>query len=726
MENVLTCAMALHQAGDLTAAAELYQQALAEDRDNVDALHMLGLIHHQRRDHARAIELIVRAVALQPNVPAFHANLSEVYRGLGQYDRAIGCCRAALRLWPDYPEALSNYGLALQGKGCPAEAADKLRRALELQPAFAAAHNNLGVVLRELGEFDEALQHFRKSVELDPNYAPAQTNLGQSLLDRGLPAEALPHCEKATQLDPDNAALHHNLGNVLRGVDRLVDARVAYLEALRLSPDLAVSHAHLGLVLRGEGKFQDAVVWLTQAAELEPENAQFWQYLAEVHQDLEEHAAAIPCWEKVMALGAENCAARLGLGWAVHEENRWQEARQHYSRAFELQPDSGMAQINLGGIHEEQGELAEAEAAFRNALRLQPRFALPHARLATLLRGGLPDADLAALEDRLADADLGQGPRARLLFGLAHVLDARGNFSRAAACLREANSISRTLNRERNNYDPVQHSQFVDALLQSFDGEFYTRFSGQGSNSCRPVFVFGLPRSGTTLVEQVLASHSLVHAAGELRLARMTFEAIPRVVGRKVTPRECVANLDTAALEHLAQLHLEQLQSIDGGRSVRIVDKMPDNYLYLGLLAVLFPKATFIHCRRDLRDVVLSCWMTDFRSIRWADEPAHLTSRVHEYTRVMDHWRAVLPIPVHEIGYESMIDDFEDVARRLVATCQLDWEPSCLEFYRTKRTVRTASVVQVRQPLYRSSKARWKNYRDELADLFAALQLCTD
>ena len=151
--------------------------------------------------------------------------------------------------------------------------------------------------------------------------------------------------------------------------------------------------------------------------------------------------------------------------------------------------------------------------------------------------------------------------------------------------------------------------------------------------------------------------------------------------------------LDAGSLPRLAERHLEQLALHDGGRADRVVDKMPDNYLYLGLLAALFPRATFIHCRRDLRDVAVSCWMTDFRTIRWANDPGHIAGRFREYRRLMDHWRAVLPVPVHEVDYEETVADLEGVARRLLEACGLEWDPACLEFHRTERTVRTASLT---------------------------------
>jgi Flp pilus assembly protein TadD len=523
-------------------------------------------------------------------------------------------------------------------------------------------------------------------------------------------------------LQPDLAPAHHNLGNALRAMGRLVDARSAYLEAIRLDENLALSHAHLGLVLQQDGQLSDGLVWLKQAVELEPSRADLWEFLADLYMELEEFTEAVPCWEKALALEPERPSAHSGLGWALHEEGRSAEAGKAFRRALQLRPDFAAARMSLGGLHEESGEMAEAETAFREALDLQPTFALPHARLATLLRGKLSEADLSALEGRLADPKLADGPRARLLFALSHVLDGRGEFARAAECMQLANALSVAMARkQKREYAPIDHERFVDKLLLAFGPDFYSRARGAGSDTRLPVFVFGLPRSGTTLVEQVLASHSRVYGAGELRLARQTFEAIPSILGRADTPLVCVPDLDAAAIQRMAERHLEGLQALDGKPVERVVDKMPDNYLYLGLLAALFPQAAFIHCRRDLRDVAVSCWMTDFRSIRWANDPEHLATRFQQYRRLMQHWQTVLPVPVHEVVYEGLIDDFENEARRLLAACGLEWEPACGRFHETARPVRTASVTQVRQPLYRRALARWKHYEVPLANLFARL-----
>src|SRR5262249_6384654 len=182
----------------------------------------------------------------------------------------------------------------------------------------------------------------------------------------------------------------------------------------------------------------------------------------------------------------------------------------------------------------------------------------------------------------------------------------------------------------------------------------------------------------------------------------------------------CLARLDGAAIRSAGERYLDRLGELDA-TAPRIVDKMPDNTLYLGFLAAIFPRAKFIHCRRDLRDVAVSCWMTNFRQIRWASDPDHIASRFAEYRRLMEHWRAVLPVPVLEVAYEDTVADLEGVARRLVDWCGLGWEPACLEFHTTRRPVRTASVTQVRQPLYTSSVARWRHYEPALGGLFARL-----
>jgi tetratricopeptide (TPR) repeat protein len=689
--------------------------------------HTCGIEQLQNGEYASAVESLSRSVSLRPSVPAFHVDLAEAYRLLGQPSRTAGCCRTALSMRPDFPEAYNTLGLALQALDRRDEAVNQFQHALSLRPDMVAALNNLGVVLQELSRAPEAIDCFRRVAALAPDIFRVRTNLGLALLSQGHAADALPHLQEAARLQPDMAVLHQNLAKALVALERHADARAAYLEASRLDPETAENYHAIGLTLRHEGQLGGAATWFKLATNYEQANPSHWEQLAEVHVEREHFDEAIPCWERVLSLAPSRPAtAHNNLGWSFQQEGRLVEAKHHFEAALRLQPDLAAAHVHLGGIHEELGDMPEAETAFRAALRMQPMLPSAHARLATLLRDKLPDPDLGALESLLSDPRLNPSPRCRLLFGLAHVLDARGDYVRASTCLHEANALDAEESRGERQYSPADHDRFIDGLVNAFTPEFFERTAGFGLESRRPVFVLGLPRSGTTLIEQILASHPQVHGGGELRFARQSFETMPEVLHREGPPIESVPHLDESAIHRLAEKHLENLHALDGGNADRIVNKMPDNYLYLGLLGAMFPRAVFIHARRDLRDIAVSCWMTDFRSIRWAGDPAHIANRFQNYRRVMAHWRRTLTVPILDVNYEDTVSDLEGVARRLVSACGLNWNPACLEFYRTRRSIRTASVVQVRQPIYTRSVARWKHYEHDLAELFSTLATLSD
>jgi tetratricopeptide (TPR) repeat protein len=750
----LPTAYALHQAGRYADAARVYQALLERDPDDPAALHLFGALHQQCGHSARAIELIGRAIALRPEVADFHANLAEAQRALGQHEQAVASCRAALCLRPDYPEALNNLGLTLHELGRHDEAISQFEAALALQPDFALAQNNRATALRALGQTSEAVEAYRAALALDPTLGQAHANLGQLLADQSQLVEGLAHCREAVRHQPDLAAGHNNLGNVLRALARWAEAEAAYAEALRLQPDLGVAHANLGLALQQQGKPGAALPHFRRAADLAREDAAVCQQLAEAHALAEDWAEALPWCQRRVELQPHDADAHNALGWAYQSDGRPAEAEAAYRRALELQPDHLDARLNLGSLHEELGALSEAEACYREAEARQLRSPLPLARRAVLTRGRLSEGDRDRLRFALYRP---HGPliRLNLLFALAQVADARGEHAEAAACLEPANAVARALRRSRGQtYDADEHARYVDRLIAAFTPALFARLAGAGDASVRPVFVFGLPRSGTTLVEQVLASHSQVFGAGELPLARRAMDAVPAAVDR---PQDqdmtaCLEALDGAALGKLASGYQDGVDALlargtalqprgtalpsrpaqqDGSGEpsyggpalpsspARVVDKMPDNYLYLGLLALLFPRATLIHVRRDVRDVAVSCWLTHFRGIRWADDPAR---RIRDYQRLTAHWQAVLPRPVVEVSYERLVDNFATEARRLVEACGLAWEPACLRFHETARPVRTASVAQVRQPLYRKALGRWKAYEPYLGPLFERLQ----
>jgi tetratricopeptide (TPR) repeat protein len=717
----LSLALEHHQRGALDEAARLYRQILAARPGHPDALHLLGVVAFQQGDHLRAADCIGRAIALNPGAAAYHANLAEVYRALGQLDRAVACGRTALRLEPGYPEAANNLGNALLQQGHAAAAAEQFRAALRLRPDFALARNNLGNALRLLGDTAGALAEFRRAVQLAPDLPEARSNLGQLLLEHNQPREALDHCRAAVRLRPAFAEAHSNLGNVLRELGRLAEAKACYAEALRLNPDLAMVHNNMGQALQEEGRLDDAVAWYQRGLGLDPSLARLHCNLGSALCEQERYDEAVARYETALRLEPAYAVAHNGLGWVRHEQGRYDEAQQRYRTALGLKADLAAAHCNLGTVREELSDFAEAERCFREALRHDPRHSGAWSQLATLLRGKLPEDDLAALRRLLDDPDLSAARRAALHFGLAQVLDARRSHAEAGEHLRQANALALAeWGKRGQGYDPAAHTAFVGRLLAACTPAFFERVRGLGVDSERPVFIVGLPRSGTTLTEQILAGHSRVFGAGELRLARDDFEALGGGAIDEARSFEGLAQLDGGTARRLADRHLGRLQALDAG-AARVADKMPDNYLYLGLLAALFPRAKFVHCRRDLRDVAVSCWMTHFRHIRWANAFGPIADRFRDYRRLMAHWRAVLPVPLLEVDYEETVAGLEGVARRLVAFCGLGWEPSCLAFHEGKGPVRTASVSQVRQPIYTRSVGRWKHYEAALGPLFTMI-----
>jgi tetratricopeptide (TPR) repeat protein len=716
-------AVQLHQSGQLGAAARLYESFLDRDASHAESLHLLGIARLQLGQPLLAAELIGRAVDLFPQAGVLRATLAEAFRALGRFDRVVDCCLAALQLGLNDPGVLNNLGLALHALGRPSEAANAFRDALALRPDDPICHTNLGTTFRALDQKEQARDHFRQALAIDPDFAPALTNLGQLLLDLGHAADALPFCRQAALLQPGLPEAHNNLGNALHALRLLEEARSSYAEAIRLSPQMAQAHVNLARTLQEEGEWDEALPWLRRATEIEPQSLVFLALLAEAAVERELFDEAINCYERMLEIDQNLAATHNALGWLLQESGRLDESASHLTTTLSLRPDFAIAHVNVGGILEKMGDFAAAETSFRAALSDENSRSPALARLAMLLRGRLPDADIEQIEIHLARSDGSDPTRVNLLFGLAGVWDARGSYSRAAMCAREANQLAfDQLQRRNRSYQPLEHEQLISGLIHSLDPPFFTRLSGAGLDTGRPVFIVGLPRSGTTLIEQILASHPQVHGAGELSLARGDFEAIPGLLGRDGEPPvACIGDLTRNAVGQLALGHDRSLGEIDGGKAARILDKMPDNYVHLGLIAALYPEATLIYCRRDFRDVAVSCWLTGFRAVRWTNATEHIASRFHQHVRLMNHWRNVLPGRIHEVDYEETVANLEGTAKRLVAACGLEWHPACLQFHRTPRPVRTASFAQVRQPVYPSSVARWKNYQNELADLFAAL-----
>jgi Flp pilus assembly protein TadD len=493
------------------------------------------------------------------------------------------------------------------------------------------------------------------------------------------------------------------------------------LHVLRVRPDDPDAVAHLGEALREQGRLEQAAVFLRHAVCLRPDRAEAHHHLGQTLAEQGRPEEAEAAYREALRLRPDSVAALSSLGALLEEMNRPDEGRPLVERALALGPDQYQALVHDGTSLVTQGRFAEAEAAFLRALAVRPDGAAAWFYLARDAGHAFRDDEVARLRALLDRDGLPLRDRINLHFALARVLDRAGACDEAFAHCDRGNAVKRELLLLQNNaYRPDEHTRFVDRLIAVFGPAFFERVRGFGDDSDLPVFVVGMPRSGTSLVEQILASHPAVHGAGELRHVQQLAAGLPAELGAPEPYPDCLAGLSREAARRLAGRHLEAMRRLGGGRA-RVVDKMPMNFHHLGLIAALLPRARVLHCRRDPRDSCWSCYFQNFREVPFACDLRALGGYYRQYERLMDHWRRTRPLPILDVQYEELVEAPERLSREMVAFCGLPWNPGCLEHHRTRRPVRTASNRQVRQPIYKTAVGYWRNYAAHLGPLLEAL-----
>ncbi len=666
------------------------------------------------------------AAAAAPEQALYHCNLGEARRRAGDAAGAVASLELALRLKPDYPIARYNLGCALLARGSPQEALRELRPLARQHPDQASYHCACGDALRELGQFRRAIRCYRQALKKDANHALAHANLGALQLQRGGAKRALEHCRRAVELAGGDYRTHLNLGLCLVETEELDEAMSVFARAHELAPESVELNVCIGDVWRSVGEVPEAGFWYGKALALDPNSPRAKSGQALLQLELGDSESAVATLRELAAAQPGDYRLLLNLSQAQWDDGETGDAIATLRAALALQPESAVLHARIGTILASAGKIDEAVQAHEAALRHNPKCVAAMAGLATTLRARLDPAlaekmDLLAASPRLRD-----GARASLHSGLAAWHDARGETSRAILHAQRANENQwRFKSRHGWEYDPAEHERQVRSLMDTFTPEFFARTAGLGSGDTTPVFIVGMPRSGTTLTEQILASHPQVCGIGERNLAAAALGRLQRLTGQ-ADSRGALAHATGPQLRKIAERYLEQLQRLKqraGKPDARfVVDKMPDNYLHVGWILTLFPRATVIHARRDLRDVALSCWMTQFGQVRWACDMQHIAGRVRDHLRIMAHWQRVLPGRIVTSDYESLVAEQEPQTRRLLQALDLPWDGACLEFHKTDRIVRTASVSQVRNPIYRSSVARWKPYEAELAPVIDVMR----
>jgi tetratricopeptide (TPR) repeat protein len=716
--QTFNAAVSHHRAGRPDEAERLCRAVLAMEPDHFGATHYLALAANRRGQRDEAEALFRRAVALRPSDVGARNNLGALLQTLGRIDEAAAELTAALRLDPDNAAVHNNLGIALAAQGHSEQAITEYEKAVALNPRYTAAQDNLGNALAALGRHPEAIAHLRRALDL-VDAASTRNALSAALLTVGNHDEAAQQAHRAVALKPDFAEAHNNLGFALVALRRPEEAIAHCRRAIELKPGFAEAHNNLGNALTALKQYDDAMAHYRGAIALKPDYAEALHNLGNVLSAQHRYADAIPRFEKALALKPNFAEALGNFAMALTAVNRHDEALPYYERAIALAP--GLADLHAGYGNQLMilGRLEQAQRELEQAIALEPARVEFHRRLTTMKRAST--SELEAMQRLAADVDgLADNDRMDLNFALGKAHADVGDHDSASRHYVAANALKR----RQVDYNEAARLGFFERIKAAFTSEAMRRLAGCGDPSPLPIFIVGMPRSGTTLVEQILASHPLVFGAGEIGELDAVITAV-KTDGAQRLP-EAIATMTGDEVRRIGTQYRDRLAALAPKaepRPQRITDKLLANFLWIGLIHLALPNARIIHVRRDPVDTCLSCFTKLFAGeLPFTYDLAELGRYYRAYARLMAYWRTVLPQDAMlDVQYEELVTDFPAQARRLIAYCGLEWDERCLAFHETERPVTTSSAAQVRQPLYRDSIGAWRPYKEMLRPLLNEL-----
>ena len=534
------------------------------------------------------------------------------------------------------------------------------------------------------GQFAAAEAILRHIVDSTPDHHPAWHMLGLIAFEVGKLPLATQLIAHAIQLDGAVALYHRNLGELCRRLGRLDEAVVAGERATALAPNDLDAHYNLGLALTDKTEWDAAIRAYRRALEINPDHGLSWN----------------------------------NLGAALEKKGDMAGAEAAYARAVALNPAHHEAQNNLGAIYSLQGRLEDACRCFEDSIKANPDFIEPHFNLSALKSYRADDPHLLYLERNLAKAgDMPVEARIRYWFALGKAREDVERYDAAFAAYAEGNRLQHEL----LPCDEARADELLQRLTTVFDRDFFAaRRDVRGSDKA-PIFIVGMPRSGTTLLEQILASHPAVHGAGELTDLNQVIMESPARADRRFP--DFVPDLKPDDYKRMGEAYAERVWRLAPGAQ-HITDKMPANFFHIGMIRLMLPNAKIIHAMRDPMDSCFSNYARLFNdTMEFAYDLGTLGRYYERYIKLMQHWHSVLPAgSILDLRYEDLVADSEAQARRMLDYLGLPWDDNCLAFHQNKRHVKTASVAQVRKPIYKTSVARWQRFENHLKPLLAIVQ----
>jgi len=691
----VTPAKAVEMAGQLYSRRQFAQaervcrQIIASRPAIADAHNVLGVTLAAMGRTEDAVESLRRAIKLNPQAASYHANLGEILRQAKRLDEAAAALDAAIKLDPENAQSLNNLGIISYDRRNFKEAVEFYRRALKARPTMPEALNNLGNALRVTGDLDGAAQAYQEALTQRAVYPEAYNNLGTLLQQDRKPDEAEHAFRKAIQQNPRYVEAFDNLAQLLVVQKNEVEALRILGEALKFAPKHVPTLLITAKVQLRRHSLSAAEQAVRLALQQEPENAEALTVFGQILHETDRYDESIEVLGKALKKSPDNPEALNFYGVALKSVGRLDEAREHILKALKLNDSmyGGYANLNdLVDFSEGPGE------------------ELFH-RMETILEA-VPNAEAE--------------PYLPLHFAYAKALDDRGQHEKAL----EHYIIGGKMKRRQLDYKEEETFGFFDSIRNAFPKEIFEDRKFPGLQDGRPVFIVGMPRSGSTLVEQILASHPDVYGAGEVKhLSRSLGQLRDRFPSLPKYP-DMVAKVTPSQLEILAKSYQKALAA-DAGEAKKITDKLLTNFFFLGLINLLFPNAKIIHTQRDPVDTCLSGFTKLFKDdMPHSYDLTELGRYYGKYRQLMEHWEQVLPAGfLTTVVYEDVVADTEKEAKRLIEFLGLPWDEKCLAFHKSDRPVKTASVAQVRKPIYKSSVKRWAKYGAGLQPLIDAVEI---
>ena len=572
-----------------------------------------------------------------------------------------------------------------------------------------------GLENHQAGRLGPARSAYQKVLGMDPGHAEANFLLGTLAHQAGDNATAGTLLSLAIKNDPDRAPYHNNLGLVWHGEGKAEDAVRSYRRALELDPDFADAHNNISNALKDLGQWQEAETACRKALTLQPDFVEALNNFGHILSHQGKPGEARDCYEKAIGIDPGVAGPHFNLGCLYEKQEQWEQAISAYSRALETEPDFWEALLNLGGIFKSQGRFDEAIEKFRAVLKIFPQCVDAYYSLSGSRAYTASDDDVRAMEALFGHPRCPTRDRISLAFALGKIFDDLKEFDKAFDFFLEANKLKRAI----YSYSLADDIQSFHEIIDTFDADFFRTREGYGVRDETPIFIIGMPRSGTSLTEQILASHPEIHGAGEVHTLPALCFADGNFVNETFVAQ--AAALTQGQFKEMGEAYLSEIRGHSASARF-ITDKMPENFFYVGMIKAMLPNARIIHCRRDPMDTCLSNFKNNFDiEVPYAYDLEELGGYYKIYAELVDHWKAVLPGFIHDVQYEDLVADPKRLIGELLDHCGLPFDDACLNFHETRRMVRTASMYQVRQPIFTTSVGSKEHYRDKLKPLSEAL-----